>query len=859
VSSAARKLRNGRERGVVSEQFVSLARKDGRLVALVSVVQPKEAGTAHGFELTERRIDDARGVVRPETRRAIEAWRGLDDGAWDDPRVLSSALIVLLESVPLGGGRAGTPPLAGQAALCERNAWTRLRGALRSQGRRVLPLLRAAGYGPDVSALVEARDPYVAYHHGARTEPGLHALPPRFRAGVLPLLRSRPWPSVSRALSLFWTLDLQRDDALLAVSARLLAEGPEHGLAWLTLLANEDPSRRETFGRILQQTGALACDPCGLPKHALETIASEDDAQYADRLAYLLRGVRNGVDPAHVLEVFRIATAFAPGSRFGTYGARQPPKRHPAVPDRLEGDLWRILAHFERSFEPGWAGTFPTRLWKWSGGAPARAAVLQRPSLLSWPALTSFRLLSGLMCEDAPGWPEGERVDVVERLLSTVPESHQAKAVDALAALFAGGVDRAQLTAAGEMVVRLARPPFRSRCAFEGMAGLLVQAAGPHVERLARVPDRSLQRLERALCEDHSWLIKDGLEAMGKVLRAFLLDALTAHPDPLIAAARHVGVLSPPRRIALLKRFRSHAVSQRRFARRPLEQVCRTLEGLVRRGLPNPVPRKLREHRLGRSALTAGSLERHRQAIVRRLLPFRVSLLRLMALEEMARGVEADLSHESERHAVQMLGSVPANRRLLRRVLRLPAADRRAFLVGHPANRAWLARHPRVDRALWSQGLDERADLSDGRTLRIAFETDPLEVLRLGTRVGSCLSVGGICSGSAVAVMAGANKRVVFARDAAGAFVARQLVAITEDDRLVFFPVYPLGVGDAVEQAFERYDLRLAAELGLAICRDPDEAYAVAPILGQGFYDDGPWGRLRTSGAERVATPERGG
>jgi hypothetical protein len=192
----------------VSEEVVGLARKDGRLMAIVSEATQDQADSPVCFRLRERPAAEVTAVLHPPLRRAVECWAGLREAEWDDPRVLSSALTVLIETVPLGSGGAGARPPAAQAGLCAPDAWRRLRDALLPREARVLRLLRRAGHGPQVAMLARARDPYVAYHHCAPFEAGLAALPPRFAAFVLPLLRSRPWPLVRRALAIFWALGL---------------------------------------------------------------------------------------------------------------------------------------------------------------------------------------------------------------------------------------------------------------------------------------------------------------------------------------------------------------------------------------------------------------------------------------------------------------------------------------------------------------------------------------------------------------------------------------------------------------------------------------------------------------------------
>ena len=229
------------------------------------------------------------------------------------------------------------------------------------------------------------------------------------------------------------------------------------------------------------------------------------------------------------------------------------------------------------------------------------------------------------------------------------------------------------------------------------------------------------------------------------------------------------------------------------------------------------------------------------------MLPLKLGLLRRMALADLGRGLPARTGGADERHALQMLGSVDTNRRILRRVLQVQPAARREFLLAHPANRAWLRKHPRVDAALWTHGIEQAA--RDGRgPLRLAIETEPLAVLRLGTEVGSCLSVGGCWADSAVAVMVDVNKQVVFARRPDGTFVARQLVALSEDERLVFFPVYPFDGRGRGEGGFPpvRHGLR-GPRWGSAVreARRATIRTRSPRCSARAFYDDGPWDRFQ--------------
>jgi hypothetical protein len=830
----------------MSEQLVALTRQDGRLSAIVSrVVAGGETGDGERkpleYRLAQEPVADVKGRDARE-RRALDAWQRAESLRLGEPSSVAAAIGVLLATVPVGAPEGGASPSSGRAWLCQPRAWSALRAQLDARPAAVLRQLRAAGWGPAVARLFHARDPYLAYHHGAVGAPALQALPSTFRACVLPVLRGRSWAEVRGALSLYWALDLAGREADLAAVVRLLAG--RHGLAWLEQAAAASPQCRGSVIAAVLEAGAENADPSGLPSGLFAAFGLDDPEGDADRLGHLLRSLRRGVPPAETLDQLRIAAAFAPRYRFACRPSPASALRHPHLPARHAGDLERLLVRFRDAGALDTSYGFAARLWRWTVESPEHAAVLTRPAVFEWPASTARDVLDVLMRGGSRVWTVRARCQGFEWLLARVPPSHQARAV-AEGGEVLDHVPARATTRAMALVARLARPPYRTVLGdAPGAAALLARVAGERWERLAQVPERTLQRLDRALADDQGILpLVAGLRAMGARAAALFWAALAAHPEPLFATARQLGLLSAPRRRLVLKRFRAQPVAQRRFEKRPLDAVCSAIERVVARGLASPMPRRLRSHREGRIVLSPGSLERHRQAIVRRLLPFRLALLRQLALDDVRRGLPMDVRDDGERHAVQLLGTVTENRRLLRRILRVAPGVRSSFLEEHPANRAWLARHPRAQADAWHRGPVQEVT-AGGERLTLALERDPLEVLRIGTRVGSCLAVGGCHDDAAVASMADANKRVVVARDARGAFVARQRIAISEDDRLVCAPVYPLGVAPPVAGAFLEYDHALARTLAVPLVPWGDRAYDVGPVLARYDYDDGVWERI---------------
>ena len=396
------------------------------------------------------------------------------------------------------------------------------------------------------------------------------------------------------------------------------------------------------------------------------------------------------------------------------------------------------------------------------------------------------------------------------------------------------------------MAVRLARPPFD----VEDLASWVV---AHFIDRLPAAassvvlgaPDRSFRRMEEEV--DRGFFsnkrMEGGIWTLAGRLPSLVEDGFLRFPGPLLRAAKVLGSVSEPERTRVLAELEGHPLSAPDFLKRPASQVV----SLLRRHAPagvNPIPRRLREHVERGGTLTRGQMERHMRVLGGRLTRVRIALLEELAVEAMGRGLVLDRRHAALRHALEMLRFAKGNRRGLRKLLAAIANGRppAEYLLAHPATREWLARHPRVDAATWTRGVRFPCEVRGWGRLDLALEQDPLEALKLGTYVGSCLGLGQICAYSAAAVVLDVNKQVVYARDARGHVVARQLVALSEADTLVCFGVYPESAAPDVQAAFLDYDLRFAENLGLPLHEEQTHgAPVIAYILSQEWWDDGVW------------------
>jgi hypothetical protein len=178
-------------------------------------------------------------------------------------------------------------------------------------------------------------------------------------------------------------------------------------------------------------------------------------------------------------------------------------------------------------------------------------------------------------------------------------------------------------------------------------------------------------------------------------------------------------------------------------------------------------------------------------------------------------------------------------RELALRLFRLRCGPPPWTFHDEPANRQFLARL----RALginpdpWlDPPPDHWAEGKNGLPVRLGFEKDPLEVLRMGEYFQTCLSPGSFNFFSAVANAVDVNKQVIYARDNHGQVVGRCLVALTDTGRLLTFNPYchvpEIGLGELVARFVEC----LAAELGTQVARGG----TVPPLVAPDWYDDGP-------------------
>ena len=261
----------------------------------------------------------------------------------------------------------------------------------------------------------------------------------------------------------------------------------------------------------------------------------------------------------------------------------------------------------------------------------------------------------------------------------------------------------------------------------------------------------------------------------------------------------------------------------------------------------DPVPRPIREHLADRKTLDAPRLAHYRAEMEKGLYLAQLEMLEKTALDVLCRGYETNFdgqaSGSSAIHALEMRCHITDNRRAFGKFLRAYFGGSKDYIRAHPRSQAWIGRHASLPLETWLHGFEvEPVILEDVGSVQFAVEQDALEALKMGTSVGSCLGLGGSFAHSAIANVLDINKQIIYARDASGTILARQLVAIPEEGQLVCFEIYPLQAGAAMQCLFHQYDKLWADALGLTLYHyTPDTNYTIVNVLSVRWWDDNPW------------------
>ncbi|MET0402765.1 MAG: hypothetical protein ABW123_10195 [Cystobacter sp.] len=682
----------------------------------------------------------------------------------------------------------------------------------------------------------------LAWRHGVLEERGA-ALP-----ASLPRLGSLLTPGVSaefgRLLALRGRLALDTHPEVMLLAARLLAEvGPDKGLGWLEVAASLVPDSQVVLLKALFDSKSCAAEASGYDLRFEDAFASHPP----EWREYYVRGLSYRLPSDFLLTGLRLLDVFGVTDLYCVTVSH--PARSGPVPEALFLELRGLLGPMR--FE----GYMMFRLWALCGEFEGFAALL---SGTPWASL-SVDAIEQLL-EELSSLRDSEKVHLngwaavrelhprLMRLLARIPASHQRRAIQMVFRVLGqrgvnwSGPDWLESTTFA-LVECLCRPPFAAedRFAYYVLRPLLTHPSPDVRARLPRTSERSLLRFE-ANCSrgDLNGLVGYGMRLMAGRQGPLVVEALESCPETLVRTVQLLGSVHDAAAVAMLDAFALHPWVRENPLQWPPAVLVASLREHCVEGVESPLPRKARLAWEAGAELSPAQTERALRLAATQLPRLRLQVLARGVLAFLRGRLEADVSDTRVRHALQMARLVEGNRRGLRRLLNHYFAGERDFIVQHPASRAWFARHPRVKPELWLTGPVLHREVPGWGRVTLALERDVLEVLRMGTYVGSCFGLNGIRAESAAAVALDVNKRVLYARDSRGSVLARQLLAVSDDDMLVPFSIYPASTPPVLQSFFLDYDLAFAEALGLPLSegkKEPD----VQLVLSTSFWHDGTW------------------
>jgi len=719
-------------------------------------------------------------------------------------------------------------------------------------------------------------------------------LPAIFRRYLLWNLRGASWVTIAEWLGVYWALDLENIAPLRRCVARLIASVPQvsrpasetasdsigraaarararprpgaakshpcddsaaHAAAsWCELASRMPPSRRADFLELVIESGVYEREMAeGVAEDLIRVDELAGDSVYRHRMFYALRLVRSGVGLAYALDGMDLANEY-----YATYSFNE-------LTTTADG-AGRAVRSLMRQIAPAVAAaqddSLALNLWRCCSRSPLFSELLNQPAwrLLRGSAAWRLARFFSNVAYDLGDEPQQlrtwqivkRRFDSLVELMGSMDDAYVQKAFSLLEEFrrIGNSLPRCEDRLPGfeGVVRRLCAVPFATHgYAFESLA-LLACMADDEWHAIERAPVAAFRKLESATRRaNDSALIAAGFRALTEHHPRMVAAGFAQFTVKLIRVARNLGSIPEAVHLTLFAVLAKQPVSTIDATTAAPDVLLDVVDALGTLGVEDPVPRRLREHVKGRRGLRPEQSARDVSFVRERWPGLQLDILNHLADKELERGMNPVTRDARVRHALRMAAHSNQHRRAVRRLIRAHLTGESGFVERHPANRRWLTRHPRIDPVLWTCGIRMHREVGELGTIDLGIETDPLEVLRMGTHFGTCMGIGGFNAELTAAVALDINKRVVYARDAAGRIVARQLLALSESERLVCFSVYPRGAKRALVRLFRDYDLEFARQLGVCI-HDPErDGYfassdgGIAKIISWDFWDDGAW------------------
>ncbi len=651
----------------------------------------------------------------------------------------------------------------------------------------------------------------------------------------------RPWTETALAAQATGMLATDWNGEATGLAARVWVLS---GAAWLRVVATMERADHVLVLRLLVETRAAEQTPPADVKRVLATLDRVGCRKRRERdLRWILQGLRRGAAPGPLAGALRVAAA-------GKYEDVQALWPHPET-------SWPMPAHFFTRHVGRLGQWRVKRTWQACATVPGLVeglAGLRSARCLPWWALSC---LLGVLVDMTAGKsrrvprPAAEVQQLCASIFTEVRRLREKKAAQWIDTLddfsgAAGWMTAAQCAEMITLTLRLTRLLEDDAQDAGALFRAMIRTGGSGVvQRLLDRPDSWWKKLASAAGD---WVRRgrgqQGIRKMDAAGFTLLWSACRHLPVRWFDLMLELACVPDERVTAVFSCAAEHPLFACKFSLNEPHAALVLVDSVrEERCRTNPASQRLRVHLAGGPRLPRHLLE-HDLALLRLgWLEAQLHLMDELVHREIWRAFPGLKSGGSlSEHSVKLALTVDDNERPLRRLLRRHAWGEPGWITTHPLNRQWQAWIGEARAGRWREGIATVRVLPKFGEVTIAPEHDVQEILRMGSAVGSCLSLCACNSHAAAANALDANKLVVYARTADGKVIGRQLLAISEEKRLVCFSPYPVKLRGPLLEFFEDYDQVLAAHLGLPLHREGD--YTIRNIVAKEWYDDGAWSRL---------------
>lgn len=756
--------------------------------------------------------------------------------------------------------------------LCERKYQNQLLLKLGKYWMDALVQLEKAGY--NISSLsskissitTESRyfDPYYGLNHNLYILGEYPALPTIFQQYLWFSLKGLVWADVSDYLSVYWQCELNenfenKQQFLFALSRLLSIQNNRYTLEWCRIIVQQPESLRLIFTTVVIETQIYSLNLTDLLISGIERfhqIVGETD--YAYRLYYFFLALKKGISIDYILAGFKLAVLYPYDYKQFQY---------------INGDCYFPDIVVDKIIQIGNYMNFSNwefySIWEKCGELDGLIDIILNINWQDYEKDVAAKYLNFYLytidfydkteaeiSEQKNKWKFLQRqINVIESLFRVTAPEYRKKVIEDLRQFYWYWDKLNELNLyipfAHIIIQRLAKSPFlidtNGNTAWI-IAHIINYLKPQECQTFINAPDASFLSLEQACrLENDARLIPKGIAAISKHLSTFTIQCFIDFPNKLFKLGKLLGSFSEPVASSVVKTFSQHPIMTENIALLPLKEACEFIDRQCNDQFSNPIPRKIRDYLRGKITLKEGQINRAWGLIKKNIQLTQLEILENTILQALKREFDVNPQQEDIKHALAMLGSINDNFRPFRKFLKAYWENNDSnYLLNHPLSQSWLKQHPAIATKIdiWMQGIACSYSVQEFGTIEIKLETQPLEVLKMGTYVGSCLGLGGICSYSAVAVLLNINKQVLYARNQKGTIIARQLIAISESQELVCFSIYPHNIHTHIKSIFYEYNIMFADALGLTLYQDsPDKnnTYEIVNIISQSWWDDDAW------------------